>query len=131
VIGVNSQIASESGGNDGIGYAIPVDTVKDVVSQLEGGGTIERAYLGVSISDASDGGAEIGSVANGSPADDAGLREGDVVVKAGGEGVENGDDLRSAVAERKPGDELELEVRRDGETETITVELGTRPSSAA
>jgi putative serine protease PepD len=131
VIGVNSQIASESGGNDGIGYAIPIDTVKDVVSQLEEGGTIERAYLGVSIGDAENGGAQIESVANGSPADDAGLREGDVVVKAGGADVETGDDLRSAVTERKPGDELELEVRRGGETETITVELGTRPSSAA
>ncbi len=131
VIGVNSQIASESGGNDGIGYAIPIDTVKDIVSQLEGGGTIERAYLGVSIGDAEDGGAEIASVANGSPADEAGLREGDVVVKVAGEDVENADDLRNAVSERKPGDELELEVRRDGETETLAVELGTRPSSAA
>jgi putative serine protease PepD len=131
VIGINSQIASESGGNDGIGYAIPIDTVKNVVSQLEQGRTIERAYLGVSIADAEDGGARIESVANGSPADGAGLREGDVVVKAGGADVETGDDLRSAVSERKPGDELELEVRRGDETETITVELGTRPSSAA
>ena len=131
VIGINSQIASESGGNDGIGYAVPIDTVKDVVAQLEDGGTIERAYLGVSIGDAEDGGAQIASVADGSPADDAGLLEGDVVVQAGGEDVENADDLRSAVSERKPGDELELEVRRDGETENLTVELGTRPSSAA
>jgi putative serine protease PepD len=131
VIGVNSQIASESGGNDGIGYAVPIDTVKDVVGQLEDGGTIERAYLGVSIADAEDGGAEIASVANGSPAAEAGLREGDVVVEAAGEAVENGDELRSAVSERKPGDELELQVRRDGETESLTVELGTRPSSAA
>ena len=131
VIGINSQIASESGGNDGIGYAVPIDTVKDVVGQLEDGGTIERAYLGVSIGDAEDGGAEIASVADGSPAADAGLREGDVVVQAGGEDVENADDLRSAVSERRPGDELELEVRRDGETETLSVELGTRPSSAA
>jgi putative serine protease PepD len=129
VVGMNSQIASQSGGNVGVGYAVPVETIQRVVDQLQSGGTVEYAYLGVELGDAEDGGAQIGAVRSGSPADDAGLRAGDVVVKADGEDVEDGDDLRRAVAEREPGDELELEVRRDGDTETLTVTLGTRPTS--
>jgi putative serine protease PepD len=129
VVGMNSQIASQSGGNVGVGYAVPVETIQRVVDQLQSGGTVEYAYLGVELGDAEDGGAQIGAVRSGSPADDAGLRAGDVVVKADGEDVEDGEDLRRAVAEREPGDELELEVRRDGDTETLTVTLGTRPTS--
>ncbi|HSL65236.1 MAG TPA: trypsin-like peptidase domain-containing protein [Gaiellaceae bacterium] len=129
VVGMNSQIASQSGGNVGVGYAVPVETIQRVVDQLQSGGTVEYAYLGVELGDAEDGGAQIGAVRSGSPADDAGLRAGDVVVKADGEDVDGGDDLRRAVADREPGDELELEVRRDGDTETLTVTLGTRPTS--
>jgi putative serine protease PepD len=126
VVGVNSQIASESGGNDGIGYAVPVETVKDVVEALESGRAIERPWLGVRIADAAGGGAQLVDVVDGSPADDAGLRAGDVVVQIAGEAVGDGGDLRRAVADRDPGDELELEVRRDGETREVTVELGNR-----
>jgi putative serine protease PepD len=126
VVGVNSQIASESGGNDGIGYAVPVETVREVVDALESGRTIERPWLGVRIADADGGGAQLVDVVNGSPADDAGLQAGDVVVQVAGERVDDGSDLRRAVAERDPGDELKLEVRRNGETREVTVELGNR-----
>jgi putative serine protease PepD len=130
VVGVNSQIESRTGGNVGIGYAVPIDTAKKVVDDLLAGGEVEHAYLGVRLSDAESGdGARIVDVVDGAPADEAGLRAGDVVVSAGGEAVDSGDDLRRAVTEHDPGDTLELEVRRDGGTETITVELGTRPSS--
>jgi putative serine protease PepD len=129
VVGMNSQIASESGGNDGVGYAIPIETVQKVVDQLASGGTVRYAFLGVELGDASGGGAQIGSVRSGSPADDAGLRAGDVVVRAGGGQIATGDDLRKAVGDRKPGDTLALEVKRDGATKTITVTLGTRPTS--
>ena len=129
VVGMNAQIASNSGSNSGIGYAIPVETVQSVVEQLLADGQVEHAYLGVQVADAEDnGGARIVEAVQGGPADDAGIQQGDVVVSAGGQDVQNGDDLRSAVNAKKPGDELELEVRRDGNTRTITVELGTRPA---
>lgn len=128
VVGINSQIQSESGGNDGIGYAVPIETVRDIVRQLLETGEVEHAYLGVGLSDAEGGGALV-DVAEGTPADEAGLEDGDVVVEAGGKPVETGDDLRDAVSEREPGDELELEVRRGGDTESFTVELGERPDS--
>ena len=131
VVGMNSQIATESGSNSGIGYAVPVETIRSVVEQLEEDGSVEHAYLGVTLGDAEDGGAAIGDVRDGAPADEAGLRAGDVVVRAGGEEVDDGADLRSAVSARKPGDRLELTVRRDGETETLTVTLGDRPTTAA
>jgi putative serine protease PepD len=129
VVGMNAQIASESGSNAGIGYAIPIETVQSVVEQLLEDGEVRHAYLGVGLADAeNNGGARIVEVRQGGPAEDAGVREGDVVVGAGGEDVQNGDDLRSVVNARQPGDELELELRRDGDTRTVTVELGTRPA---
>jgi putative serine protease PepD len=130
VVGMNAQIASDTGANSGIGYAIPVETVRSIADQLIAGGKVEHPYLGVSIEDA-DGGARIGEVRPGSPAADAGLRVGDVVVSAGGSAVESADDLRHAVESREPGDSLELTVNRDDETTKVTVELGTRPESTA
>jgi putative serine protease PepD len=129
VVGMNAQIASQSGSNSGIGYAIPIETVQSVVDQLLADGQVEHAYLGVQVADAeNNGGARIVEVVQGGPADDAGVQQGDVVVSAGGDAVQNGDDLRNAVDAQKPGDELKLELRRDGETRTVTVELGTRPA---
>jgi putative serine protease PepD len=129
VVGINSQIATETGGNVGIGYAVPIETVQEVVEALQAGQTIERPYLGVRLSDA-DNGAALAEVTDGSPAADAGLEPGDVVVEVEGEAIDSGDELRRAVAEREPGDELELTVRgSDGETRDVTVELGTRPGS--
>jgi putative serine protease PepD len=129
VVGMNAQIATESGSNSGIGYAIPIETVQSVVEQLLADGQVEHAYLGVQVADAeNNGGARIVEVVQGGPAADAGVQQGDVVVGVDGQDVQNGDDLRSAVNAKKPGDKLELEVRRDGNTRTITVELGTRPA---
>ena len=65
---------------------------------------------------------------SGAPADDAGLESGDVVTKLDGDEINDGDDLRGAIAAHKPGDKVELTIERDGETQTITVTLGTRPS---
>ena len=124
VVGMNAQIATESGSNSGIGYAIPIETVQSVVEQLLADGQVEHAYLGVQVADAeNNGGARIVEVVQGGPAADAGVQQGDVVVGVDGQDVQNGDDLRSAVNAKKPGDKLELEVRRDGNTRTITVEL--------
>jgi S1-C subfamily serine protease len=115
VVGMNAQIASDSGANSGIGYAIPVETIRSIADQLIASGKVEHAYLGVSIEDA-DGGARIAEVKSGTPAAQAGLQV---------------DDLRQAVESHKPGDSLELTVERDGDTKTVTVVLGSRPASAA
>jgi putative serine protease PepD len=126
VIGVVSQIASETGGNVGIGYAVPSDTVRTVVDGLLRDGEIRRAYLGVRLAEV-EGGVRLAEVIEGEPADDAGLRAGDVVLEAGGKPVSTAADIQGAVAARKPGDELELRIRRGGNERTVTVKLGTRP----
>jgi putative serine protease PepD len=130
VVGMNSQIQSESGGNDGVGYAVPIETIRSVVSQLLTSGTVKHAYLGVRLSDVGTGrGARIESVVAGAPAAGAGLRSGDVVVRVAGEQVADGSDLRAAVSSRRPGDELELRVVRNGKERTVTATLTERPSA--
>ncbi len=139
VIGVNSQIETASrsadgstGGNSGVGFAIPSATVSRVVEQLRATGKATHAYLGVSLGDATnDRGATVGLVRPGGPADDAGLERGDVVTAAGGAPVETSSDLTSAVDAGKPGDELALTVTRGGAKQTVKVTLGTRPSGSA
>ena len=127
VIGVVSQIASQSGGNVGIGYAVPSDTVRDVVDALLADGQIERGYLGVRLEETNDG-VRLGEVIAGGPAADAGLQTGDIVLEAGGQPVESADDLQTAVAAKKPGQKLEVKIRRGTNERTVSVTLGTRPS---
>jgi putative serine protease PepD len=128
VIGVNSQIESRTGGNVGIGYAVPIDTARRVVEQLQEDGQVEHAYLGVRLEEAPEG-VRLAEVVPGAPADDAGLENGDVVTEAGGEAVDSVAELRGAVSARQPGETLTLEIRRDGDTRTVQVELGERPAS--
>ncbi|HJV30496.1 MAG TPA: trypsin-like peptidase domain-containing protein [Gaiellaceae bacterium] len=128
VIGINSQIASSSGGNEGIGYAVPIETAKEVADALIAGRSIERAFLGVQLAEADDG-AQVAAVTSGSPADRAGLKQGDLITEVDGEQV-SADDLRRAVAGHKPGDKVELTVRRDGGTQTVTATLGKRPTQS-
>jgi putative serine protease PepD len=123
VIGVNSQIASQSGGNVGIGFAVPSNTVRDVIPRLERGETIQRAYLGVSTS-AGNGGVSVASVSNGSPAAEAGLRVGDVIVSVAGTKVSEPDDVAAAIQDRRPGETVAIELARG---ETVQVKLGVRP----
>jgi len=155
VIGVNAQIESESGGNVGIGFAIPIDTVKDVAGQLIKDGKVEHAYLGIEMatinSDLADNfrvpvdkGVLIQRVRPGSPAAEAGLKGGttqvvlagvsymlggDVITKADGQPMETSDALASVVTSKQPGDSLELEVHRGQETLNVTVQLGRQPST--
>jgi putative serine protease PepD len=130
VIGVTSQIESESGGNVGIGFAIPSNTVSSVAEQLVSGQKVEHAYLGVQLADAANGsGARIATVTSGSPAADAGLEAGDVVTAFDGESISNAEELTAAVVSKQPGDSVKITVERDGSTKTITATLGTRPSS--
>ena len=128
VIGVAVQIESDSGGNDGVGFAVPSNTVQSVVSQLLENGSVEHAYLGVAMSTAEQGGATITRVTSGSPADDAGLQAGEVVTAVDGTSVKTSADLVSAVSAKQPGDTITLTVRRDGGTQTVDVRLGNRPA---
>ena len=138
VIGVNSQIATSGssadgseGGNTGVGFAVPSDTVTRVVQQLRETGSAKHAYLGVGTADETSGsGATVASVASGGPAADAGLRAGDVITKVGDTAVTGAEAMGVAVDAHAPGDEVRVTYRREGKTRTATVKLGTRPDTA-
>jgi S1-C subfamily serine protease len=156
VVGVNTQIATAGApGNIGIGFAVPINTVKDVAAQLIETGEVEHAYLGVEAQEidpeiadtfnlTEKRGLLIARVEEGSPADKAGLRGGtdevlsdgttwvlggDIIVEAEGDPVRSLDQLRELIEEKDPGDELTLVISRDGEHRTVTATLGRRPSS--
>ena len=131
VIGVNSQIATRSGSNSGVGFAVPIDQVKKVVPVLARGDRVRHAYLGVASGDAPQGGALVGEVVAGGPADRAGLRRGDRILSVGGEPVRDSDDLSASVNSRQPDEEVDVVVERGGERRTLTVTLGTQPEQAA
>jgi putative serine protease PepD len=129
VIGVNTQIQSESGGSDGVGFAIPSNTVKKVAAQLVAGKAPQYAYLGVQVANSSSpAGAELTTVVTNTPASRAGLQSGDVIVKLDGKTIESADDLSDVIDDKKPGDKLKVTFERNGNTRTVTATLGTRPS---
>jgi len=158
VIGVNSQIetANAGGGNVGIGFAVPSNTVKSVVAHLLEDGRVDRPYLGVTLQEIDsevadelglpvDAGVLVGSVQDGSAAADAGLEGGDdqrvvagrsyavggdVIVAIAGEEVATVDALRRAILAYEPGDTIEVTVvRADGDRQTVSVTLGRVPES--
>jgi S1-C subfamily serine protease len=130
VIGVNSQIKSGSGSNSGVGFAVPVATVKFVVPQIQNGGKVERAYLGIENGDTQDlSGAVVGTVVPGGPAQQAGLQRGDKITEIDGKPITGSEDVSSAVAARKPGEKAKVTVERGGDRRTLTVDLGTRPET--
>jgi putative serine protease PepD len=130
VIGITSQIESDSGGNNGVGFAVPSNTVRMVVSEILHGHTVAHAYLGVAVTDASGGGALVGSVRSGTPAAKAGLQKGDVITKLGGNAISSAAALESAVSTHRPGNTVTVQVRRNGSTHDVRVTLGNRPGSS-
>jgi putative serine protease PepD len=132
VIGVNSQIATAGGGNGsvGIGFAVPANTVRDVLPQLERGAAPEHAYLGVSTAPAQNGGAEVGEATAGGPAAEAGIRPGDVITEVDGKHVQDPEDVATAIEDDKPGDKVDVKVQRGGSEHTLQVTLGRRPDQA-
>ena len=132
VIGVNSQIKSGSGSNSGVGFAVPVSTVKFVVPQIQNGGKVKRAYLGIKNGDTQDlSGAVVGGVISGGPAQQAGLQSGDKITEIDGRKITKSDDVSAAVAARKPGEKAKVVVERGSDRRTLTVDLGTRPETPA
>ncbi len=127
VIGVNSQIESDSGGSDGVGFAIPSGTVRSIVSQLIASGNVRHAYLGVGVESAANG-VKVGQVRSGTPAARAGLRVGDVIVAINGHKVTATAQLQSAIDARKPGDSVTIKYMRNGQAHTVRITLGARPS---
>jgi putative serine protease PepD len=129
VIGINTAIAqtSQDGGNIGVGFAIPSNKAKSVADQLMNGQKVSHPYLGVQLGDAPNGGAVIGSVVSGSPADKAGLRAGDLVTKVNGTAVQDGDGLVAAVQAAEVGQTLQLTVERNGSEAQISVTLAESP----
>ena len=156
VIGVNSQIESSSGGNVGIGFAVPINTANEVAQQLISDGEVQHAFVGISGGDLTpeiadvlnldvDEGAIVQSVVPDSPADEAGIEAGDaevtidgrplraggdVIVAADGEAVATMSDVIAAVDSKEPGDEIELTLLRSGEERDVTLELTERPATA-
>ena len=159
VIGVNSQIASADGstGNVGIGFAVPSNTVKQVVAQLTATGKVDRAYLGIAGSTVTaelarvfrlpvDAGVLIEDVTAGSSAEKAGLKGGgtdvvvageshvlggDVIVAVGGKRVGTADELRDALAQHKPGQTVNIQIHRGTKIVTVPVTLGRQPATPA
>jgi putative serine protease PepD len=128
VIGVNSAIATvgASGGqagNIGVGFAIPIDQVRLTVKQLLEDGEAQYPVIGASVQTQSDAGAEITQVNADSPAEDAGLREADVITSVDGTPVADGVELIVAIREHQPGDTIELVYERDGEQHRADVTL--------
>jgi putative serine protease PepD len=135
VIGVNSQIESNSSGsvsgeagNVGIGFAVPSNTVRNVIAQLEKSGHVSHAWLGVSSSDGSNGGAAVQQVLSGSPAAKAGVQRGDTITAVNGKKVTDSAALGDLIDAHAVGDEVKLTVRRGGDLKTLTVKLGDRPA---
>lgn len=139
VIGITSSIATTSSesGSIGLGFAIPVNVADMIASQLIQDGTAEHAFLGVGLSDATataDGvtraGASVQSVSDGSPAADAGLEQGDVVVAIDGKAVAGAESLTGYVRAHASGDEVTLTVVRDGKSLDVDVTLATREETS-
>jgi S1-C subfamily serine protease len=158
VIGINSQIATGGNGNNtstGIGFAVPIDTAKEIIPQLKKSGRVDRGYLGIqtltvdsSLSDLNlpvRHGALVQSVTPGGPADKAGIKAGDIpatldgnaiqiggdiIVKIDDREIRSDDDLTNAVADAKPGQKVKVTLVRGGKTKTVDVTLGERPAQA-
>ncbi len=142
LVGINSQILSPSGGNIGIGFAIPAKMAETVMSQLVHGGHVRRAQLGVTVqgvtSDLAESlglegvrGALVSDVSKDSPGERAGLERGDVIVSVDGHAVDDGNALRNRIAGTAPGTSVALGIVRDGHPQTLHANLGELRSAQA
>lgn len=142
VIGINSQILSPTGGNVGIGFAIPAEEAKPIIETLMKGTAVKRGYLGVGIQPITEDmaaafglpvnqGEILARIEPGEAAEKAGLKQGDVVVRVGGKDVTPDQTLSYLVANTAPGTRVPIEIIRDGKRQTLTALVGTRPSEEA
>ena len=140
VVGINTAIASRSGGNNGIAFAIPVNMAKNIVEQLRAGGKVVRGHLGILISELSPEMAKsfefldregilVQDVTRGSAAERAGVHNGVIITKLDGKAVGSVSAFRTEVAKKRPGSTIRLEVWRKGKSQELTAELGEAPGS--
>ena len=140
VIGVNSAIFSQSGGNVGIGFAIPIDLAKKVVDQLRKNGRVVRGWLGVRAQDVTPRWrtslgltrnpgemAVVTEVAENSPAAEAGIKTGDIIVEFNGKPVPKSHDFPAVIADTAPGQKITLKIVRDKKEQTVAVKIGELP----
>ena len=141
LVGINTAILSRTGGNNGVGFAVPVNLAHNVMKQLIEYGEVRRGYLGVTIQDLTPsmakvfgvderGGAVVSDVTPDGPAAKAGIERGDIIVGLNGQPVEDSRALRLSVAALAPGSEAELKVLRNGEPRTLRAKLGLFPDSS-
>jgi putative serine protease PepD len=134
VIGINDQLPSDTlskvDANVGIGFAAPIDSAKASSATIIAGGTVQHAWLGVRIGDATNGGAKVTLVVAGSPAAKAGLKVGDVITAYNGKSVTTPDSLTADVVQSRVGETVTLTVRRGNATKHLTLTLGNQPSLA-
>jgi len=141
LIGINTAILSGGGGNQGIGFAIPIDLAHHIMDQIVEHGKVIRGYLGITIQQVSPemakafglsqgGGALVGDVTSDGPAAKAGIQRGDIILQLNGTPVTSQDDLSLRVSEMAPGSVAHLQVYRNGHTQEIDVTLGTFPENA-
>jgi serine protease Do len=139
LIGINTAILSRSGGNQGIGFAIPTNLARGVMTSLVEHGKVVRGYLGVTIQDVTpelakefklgdSPGTLVADVAPASPASNAGFADGDVVVKFNGQKVNDSRNLKLRVAETAPGETVPVEILRNGQSHTLRVKVGELPA---
>lgn len=137
VIGINTAIIASG---QGIGFAIPSNMASDIISQVRDGKKISRGWLGIVIQDVDEAtgqalglkdhkGAMVVSVQPGQPADEAGIKDGDIIRKIDGQEIEDRDELLRVVASKKPGTRVDVEVLREGKLQTLKVKLGDRSSN--
>jgi serine protease Do len=142
LIGINSQILTPSGGNIGIGFAIPANMAKNVMTQLIDHGKVQRSMIGVTIQPVTSEiaqslglaqvrGALVNSVQAGGPADKAGVKRGDVITSVNGTTIKDSNDLRNDVAQMAPGSTAKLTVIRDGKEQSLNVTLAERRAAAS
>ncbi len=139
IVGINTAINTTMGQNSGVGFAIPANMAKAIANALVKDGSVTRAYMGLTPAnllgyEAEETGVAQGaivrSVEQGAPASNAGLKEGDVIVKIGDAPVRGELDIRNAMVEHKPGEKVALSYVRDGKTLSTQIELASRPDAA-
>ena len=128
-IETNNQTAGGEGSSSGVGFAIPSNTVARIANAIIGGQSIKHAYVGVELSSATAGGARVTSVQPTSPGAQAGLQAGDLITAVNGKTVITTDQFIATVDTHAPGQTVTLTIKRDGQTQTIKVKLGTRPAA--
>lgn len=138
VIGMNTWIASQSGGSIGLGFAIPINNARRAIDQFISSGKVEYGWIGVSMTDPpespsnslgeSHGGAFVFSVYKDSPADTAGILPGDIITRVGADTIDDSSDLVRAVTNLSPGDRSSFQIRRGGRIQTVWVHSGVRPA---